>query len=94
MSKFSFIDLRQIDFEYSGFDSSNFLEGFTFFEVVEVCFTRELDTDIEGSCRELEGVSHGGFVGELVVAYVHTRTLILMGNVWTRTRLACTLLSR
>ena len=70
MSKFSFIDLRQIDFEYSGFDSSNFLEGFTFFEVVEVCFTRELDTDVERSCGQLEGISHGGFVGELLFTFI------------------------
>ena len=80
MSKFSFIDCELDRFEYSGFDSSGFLEGFAFFEVVEVCFARELDTDVQRSCRELEGISRGGFVGELVVAYVHARTLILMGN--------------
>ena len=51
------------------------LESFSFFEVFEAGFTRELDADVERSCRELEGVSHGGFVGELVVAYVHTLVL-------------------
>ena len=40
----------------------------------EAGFTRELDTDIERSCGQLEGISHGGFVGELVV-YVHTLVL-------------------
>lgn len=45
------------------------LESFAFFEVIKVCITRELDTDIHRSCRELERISHRGFVGEFV--YVH-----------------------
>jgi len=42
------------------------LESVAFFEVIKVCITRELDTDIHRSCRELERISHRGFVGKFV----------------------------
>lgn len=63
------------------------LESFAFLEVIKVCITRELDTDIHRSCRELERISHRGFVGEFV--YVHKSNLVEL-KFGVRSLLVCT----
>ena len=41
------------------------LKGFSFFEVFEICVTRELDADIHGSRAELKFLSSGCFILKL-----------------------------
>jgi len=41
------------------------LEGFSFFEVFEICVTRELDADVHGNRAELKFLSSGCFILKL-----------------------------
>ena len=49
------------------------LEGFTFLEVFKICFTRELNADIQRSGTELKTLSGGGFIAKLAIGSVHTK---------------------
>lgn len=49
------------------------LEGFAFLKVFKICFTRELDADIQRSGAELKALSGGGFIAKLAIGSIHTK---------------------
>ena len=58
------------------------LEGFSFFEVFEICVTRELDADVHGNRAELKSLSSGCFILKLWIDSIHNYIIFFQSKEW------------
>ena len=79
MSKLSFIEYLLM-FLIGEIESRDYerwsLKGVTFLKVIEICITRELDTDIHRGSTELKALNSGGFIGKPTKKSIHTKKLM------------------